>query len=125
MVRKATGVVVSALGLLVFALPGAAHAGSASTPVGQLTAAQVACDDPGAYVKVTISGGFPNTSYSAKTDYPSGLNTPSSLTTNASGAGTVTVGYGWFSGTHSVVVTARGTTGSVTYEANCDSGWGD
>lgn len=116
---------VVAAAMMVLAAPGVALAGSASTPVGQLTSVQVNCDDPGALVQVTVSGGFPNTSYSAISEDPFEWNGPSTFTTNASGAGSTIVGMGGFHGTNSVFVTANGQTGTVTHEANCDDGWGD
>jgi hypothetical protein len=124
--RAALAVALMAAGLSVGLSPAAVYAGQASTPVGQLTATQVYCNDPGAHVLVTVAGGFPNTGYQAISTYESPLNQgPYSFTTDSSGSGSVVVGYGWWSGTHYINVTANGQAGAVSYEANCDNGGGD
>jgi hypothetical protein len=68
-----------------------ALADTASTPIGTITAQQYNgyCDDFGAHVRVTVTGGSPATKY---TVWGTGFGTAAqTLTTNAQGAGTIDV----------------------------------
>lgn len=101
-----------------------AFAGTASTPVGTLTATQASgpCNDLGADVVVSVASGFANTGYTATA--PGAAVLPASFGTNGSGAGqgivhNVLTPTGW-SGTATITVTEAGATGQVTVAIACD-----
>jgi hypothetical protein len=103
------------------AVPAAAWADTANTPVGQLTATQTGCYDVGATVVVSVVGGFANTAYTARSEsilHPSGT-----FTTNAAGSGST--GFGNVSGSSWVTVTAAGRTGQVWVTIDCPGGKGE
>jgi hypothetical protein len=121
---------VGALALAPLAAPGVASADTASTPVGQLTATQRACDDSGAVVTVSVAGGFGNKVYTASG--PGYLAGPQTFSTNASGAGSVVLWAIWPDSTPSnpdgvavINVTANGSSGAVNVYVYCPSSKGD
>jgi hypothetical protein len=121
-------VVVAGLGVAQPAFAVATPNDTASTPVGQLTAAQApgACNDLGAVVSVSVASGFANTSYTAAAG---GASTPATFTTNATGAGSGDLGNvltptGW-TGTATITVTAAGQTGTVTAAIACSDPKGE
>jgi len=124
-----------AAGVVAFAavlVPGsAALADTVESPIGTVTAGQylgVYCDDLGAHVRVTVSGGLANASYFAT---GSGYWAPtSSFVTNAAGAGltdlhSVNIPGGNGVGTAIITVTAAGTTVTVPAVINCPGNKGD
>lgn len=105
---------------------GVAMAGTANTPVGQLTATQVAgpCNDLGANVTVAVASGFTNTPY--KATGPTG-STPANFTTNGNGAGhglvtDVLPGSPTGKGTVTITVKAAGKVGQVPVDISCAPG---
>ncbi|WP_144120795.1 hypothetical protein [Catellatospora sichuanensis] len=118
-----------ALGIAGFALATTllAHevalADTAQTPVGQLTSTLDGCNDLGAQVYVALTGGQPNTVYSAST--ARGYDHDDTFTTDASGNGAGYFHNAWadsdprWSGPAVITVTANGQTGTVTVQINC------
>jgi hypothetical protein len=104
--------------------------GPVSTAIGQLSAAQVSgpCNDLGAEVKVSVTGGLPRTSYKAT---GGGISSPVTFTTNTTGAGSgivtnVSPTAGWtrgapvmITGTGTITVTAAGKSGTVGTYLSC------
>lgn len=100
-----------------------ALADTAQTPVGQLTSTLDGCNDHGAQVYLAVTGGQPNTVYTAST--VRGFHHEDTFTTDASGNG---VGYfhnawadahpTWY-GPAVITVTANGQTGTVTVQIDC------
>lgn len=115
----ATGVAFAA----VLAVAGVAQAGTAVTPVGTLTATQVdgPCNDRGANVTVSVSGGFAGTAYTAT---GSEYSEPVHFATDGSGAGSGVVlnvlPPGGWTGTATITVTAGGGSGQVEVAIACD-----
>jgi hypothetical protein len=103
------------------AIPAAAEADTASTPVGQLTATQSGCTDTGATVVVSVTGGLANTFYTARSE--SVLHPTGTFTTNAAGSGST--GFGNVTGSSWITVTAAGRTGQVWVTIDCSGGKGE
>ncbi|GAA2390210.1 hypothetical protein Cme02nite_73690 [Catellatospora methionotrophica] len=100
-----------------------ALADTAQTPVGQLTSTLDGCNDLGAQVYVAVSGGQPNTVYTASTAY--GFDHDDTFTTDGSGNGLGYLHNAWadvhptWSGQAVITVAANGQTGTVTVQINC------
>lgn len=123
------GLIAAASFAAATAMPGAALADTATTPVGQLTSGQVGCNDFGAVVSVSVIGGLPNARYEASVPQ-GGLSWSDGFVSNASGAGTVQVynvlsDAGAYTGVATVTLTANGQAGQVTVSVSCTSGKGD
>jgi len=120
---------IAGVAAALFVAPTSVFAASASTPVGQLTATQApgACNDLGAVVNVSVSGGFASTLYTASAVRVA--NGPSSFTTNGSGAGSTSLvnvqpDAGGFTGNATVTVHAGTQAGTVSVYLDCASGGG-
>ncbi|GIJ43952.1 hypothetical protein Val02_08380 [Virgisporangium aliadipatigenens] len=134
--RRITGVAgvaaaVLAAGALALAGSAPAYAATVVTPIGTVGAEQYQgayCDDFGADVLVTVTGGRPSTTYTA---HATGFGTgPVAFTTDAAGAGSVrvhnvTTPSGSGIGTATVLVSASPYTTAVTAEINCPGNKGD
>jgi len=131
--RRITGVAAAVLLAGAGALTGAApaYAGTVTTLIGTLTAEQYLgeyCDDFGADVLVSVTGGRPSTTYTA---HATGFFTgPVDFTTDASGAGSVRVhnvrtSAGGGVGTGTVLVSASPYAAAVTVEIDCPGNQGD
>jgi hypothetical protein len=115
-------IAVTAIGCAAaLAIPAAAWADTANTPVGQLTASQTGCTDLGATVVLSVTGGLANTAYTARSE--SILHPTGTFTTNAAGSGST--GFGNVSGSSWITVTAAGRTGQVWVTINCPGGKGE
>ena len=129
--RRALGIVAAAGFALAGALavPGAALADTAQTPVGQLTSSHVGCNDLGAEVLVVVSGGLPNTAYAASTAL--GHDHTDTFTTNSAGAGQGYFHNAWadayphYAGPAVITVTAGALTGTVNVQIACNDPKGE
>ena len=130
--KRAFGFVACAAACAAVFMPSsAASADTVESSIGTVTAGQylgIYCDDLGAHVRVTVSGGLPNTSYAAT---GSGFWEPAtSFVTDAAGAGltdlhSVNIPGGGGVGTAVITVTAGGTTISAPAASNCPGNKGD
>jgi hypothetical protein len=130
--QRAFGLAACAAALAAVVLPSsAAAADTVESPIGTVTAGQylgIYCDDLGAHVRVTVSGGLANASYTAT---GSGFWAPTrTFATDAAGAGlidlhNVNIPGGNGVGTAVITVTAAGTTVSVPAAINCPGNKGD
>jgi hypothetical protein len=124
------GLAVATGAVLAWALPGIALADTAQTSVGTLTATEQAppgnCNDLGANVSVTVTGGFANTAYTVS---GGGISVTKTFTSSASGSGSVGVtnvnSPTGSTGTGTITVTAAGSTGTVAVVLDCAGGKGD
>lgn len=120
------GLVVAAASFAaVAAVPGAALADAADTPVGRLIAKKSTCEDHGATVTVAVTGGMSSTWYEA-----SPVNGPlawsDGFTSDAWGAGLTKVhnvrpDVEPFIGRATITVTANGKSGQVGLWIDCPS----
>jgi hypothetical protein len=109
----------------------AASADTVESPIGTVTAGQYLgnyCDDHGAHVRVTVSGGLANASYTTTSNGP--WTPTATFVTDSAGAGrtdlhNVRVPEGSGVGTAVVTVTAGGTTVTVPAAINCPGNKGD
>jgi len=130
--KRVFGLAAGAAAFAAVLVPGsAALADTVESPIGTVTAGQylgVYCDDLGAHVRVTVSGGLANASYAAT---GSGYWAPTrNFVTDASGAGltdlhNVNIPDGNGVGTAIITVTAGGTTVTVPAAINCPGNQGD
>lgn len=100
-----------------------ALADTAQTPVGRLTSTLEGCNDHGGEVLVVLTGGQPDTVYSAST--ARGFHHTDTFTTDASGNGQGYFHNAWadadphWSGQAVITVTGNGQTGTVTVQIDC------
>ncbi|RSM69541.1 hypothetical protein DMB66_11135 [Actinoplanes sp. ATCC 53533] len=130
--QRAFGLAACAAAFAAVVLPSsAASADTVESPIGTVTAGQylgIYCDDLGAHVRVTVSGGLASASYTAT---GSGFWAPTTtFVTDAAGAGltdlhSVNIPGGNGVGTAVITVTAAGTTVSVPAAINCPGNKGD
>jgi hypothetical protein len=129
---RAFGLAAGAAAFAAVLVPGSpASADTVESPIGTVTAGQylgVYCDDLGAHVRVTVSGGLAGTPYTAT---GSGVWAPTAtFVTDAGGAGltdlhSVNIPGGNGVGTAVITVTAAGTTVAVPAAINCPGNKGD
>lgn len=126
--KALVAMVVAMLSLLAQGAP--AHAETATTPVGVITATQRPgpCNDFGAVVGVSVAGGFANTPYTVT---GSAYSAPAAFTTNDFGAGSGQVqnvkpdAAGSWTGNATITFLAGDETGTVQVYITCTDLKGD